>query len=185
MDKIIKNTVDQLRLGKIILYPTDTVWGLGCDILNKNAVDSIYEIKKRVSSKALIILVSSIEMLKEYVIIPDDKLSVLNNEKPLTVIYSNTKNIPNYLTANDGSIAVRITKDPFCKELIDTFGKPIISTSANISGNPTPSIFSEIDKTILSDVDYVVNWRQDDKSKSLPSKIIKFTGKDEIEIIRE
>ena len=185
MNKEIVNTIARLKNGEVILYPTDTVWGVGCDIFNEQAVRSIYKIKQREDSKSLIVLVSSFEMLQNYVEFSKEIVEEINSDKPTTIIYSEIKKIPKYLLAKDGSIAIRIVKDAFCKELINQLGKPIISTSANVSGGVTPQIFSEISKTILSDVDYVVNWRQDDKTIVLPSKIIKVIGKDKIQIIRE
>jgi len=185
MNQEIEYTIAHLKNGEVILYPTDTVWGIGCDIFDEKAVRSIYKIKQREDSKSLIILVSSIEMLMEYVNVSKEIKKELDKDKPTTIIYTDIKRIPNYLLAKDGSVAIRIVKDAFCKELINQLGKPIISTSANVSGGVTPQIYSEISKTILSDVDYVVNWRQDDKTIVLPSKIIKVIGKDKIQIIRE
>lgn len=185
MEKEIRNTILQLQEGKTILYPTDTVWGLGCDLFNQEAINSIYQIKKREESKTLCILVSDIEMLKEYVLLSESIIPFLSESKPTTIIYADILNVPKNLLAEDGSVAIRITNDQFCQKLIKEFGKPIISTSANISGDLTPHNYSEINETILRDVDYVVNWRKFDTTESFPSQIIKVDGNGEIEIIRK
>ncbi|MEX6625843.1 L-threonylcarbamoyladenylate synthase [Tenacibaculum salmonis] len=176
---------EKLEKGKTILYPTDTVWGLGCDATNQNAVNKIYIIKNRAESKSLIILVDSIEMLKEYVdSISDIVLNILKTvEKPTTIIYPNPKNLAKNTIASDNTIAIRIPKDDFCLELIKEFGKPIVSTSANISGVPTPKTFSEISKAILQSVDYVVALHQD-KITEKSSTILKVNG-NSVNVIRE
>ena len=185
MEKQIKNTITQLKQGKTILYPTDTVWGIGCDVFSETAVKRIYEIKQREDSKALIVLVSDIKMLQEYVVVDDEILKLIKSGKPTTIIYADCKNLPKHILASDGSVAVRLVNDQFCKKLINTFGKPIVSTSANISKSVTPQIYSEINETILHDVDYVVNWRQEDESSISPSKIIKILNNGKHQIIRE
>ena len=124
-------------------------------------------------------------MLEEYVYINEEIIALINNERPTTIIFSITKNLPSYILANDGSVAIRVVKDEFCKVLINELGKPIVSTSANISGQPTPQNYSEISKTILRDIDYVVNWRQEDESNASPSKIIKILNNGKLQIIRE
>ncbi|WNW02311.1 L-threonylcarbamoyladenylate synthase [Tenacibaculum sp. HL-MS23] len=181
MNKII-NTLKQ---GKTILYPTDTVWGLGCDATNEEAVKKIYQLKKREESKSLIILVDSIEMLRKYLDeIPEKAIEVLNSlEKPTTIIYKNPKNLAKNTIASDNTIAIRIPQDGFCLELIKEFGKPIVSTSANISGEPTPKSFSEISKAILQSVDYVVDLHGD-KITEKSSTILKIEG-DYVIVIRE
>lgn len=181
----IQNTLKHLKNGETILYPTDTVWGLGCNVFEEKAVKKIYKIKQREDSKALIILVANLEMLEQYVYINEEIIALINNERSTTIIYSNTKCLPNYILANDGSVAIRVVKDEFCKEMINELGKPIVSTSANISGQPTPQNYSEINETILRDIDYVVNWRQEDESNASPSKIIKILNNAKFQIIRE
>lgn len=180
----IINTINQLKVGQTILYPTDTVWGLGCDVFNEEAVKKIYKIKQREDSKALIILVSDLDMLSRYVSVNESINEFFSSNRPTTIIYSETKNLPKYILANDGSVAIRIVKDEFCKQVISQLGNPIVSTSANISGEFTPQIFTEIKETILSDVDYVVNWRQEDLSKSKSSRIIRILDNNQHQIIR-
>ena len=148
--KEIVNSNKILQQGKVILYPTDTVWGIGCDATNEMAVSSIYSIKKRKESKSLVILVSSIDMLKHFVDeVPSKVLDVLKKAiKPTTIIYKNPKGLANNVIANDNTVAIRIAQDDFCKNLIENFGNPIVSTSANLSGNETPRSFKEIDPCI-------------------------------------
>ena len=174
-----------LKENKVILYPTDTVWGLGCDMFNDEAVKRIYQIKKREDAKALILLVSDLEMLKKYVVVNEFVKEFLSSERPTTIIYSNTKNLPSYILANDASVAIRVVKDEFCKTLITKLGNPIISTSANKSGEITAQFYSEISESILSEVDYVVNWRKEDKTVVLPSKIVKILNNGNHQIIRK
>ena len=182
---MIEETLEHLVNGKTILYPTDTVWGLGCDATNNEAVKEIYKIKNREESKSLIVLVSSLEMLKKYVKVPAQAVQILENTtKPTTIIYSNPKGIAsNIVNKEDNTLAIRIVQNDFCEELIDKFGKPIVSTSANVSGNPTPKSFSEIEKAILDSVDYIVNLQQDKVSEK-SSTILKIEG-EEIIVIRE
>ena len=182
---MIEETLEHLVNGNTILYPTDTVWGLGCDATNNEAVKEIYKIKNREESKSLIVLVSSLEMLKKHVTVPVQAVRILENTtKPTTIIYSNPKGIAsNIVNKEDNTLAIRIVQNDFCEELIDKFGKPIVSTSANVSGNPTPKSFSEIEKAILDSVDYIVNLQQDKVSEK-SSTILKIEG-EEIIVIRE
>ena len=147
----------------VILYPTDTVWGIGCDATNSEAVKKVYILKSREESKSLIILVDSIEMLAKYLkSVPKEALEYLSNTtNPTTIIYSNPINLAQNTVASDNTIAIRIVQNEFCKKLIKEFGKPIVSTSANVSGEPTPKSFSEISLAIVNNVDYVVNLHQD------------------------
>lgn len=186
MQDEIKNTIEILRTGGIILYPTDTIWGIGCDATNKEAVEKIYQLKKRTDAKSMIILVHDLSMIYNYVAeIPDIALQLIEvNDTPMTLIYPEAINLAENAINSDGSIAIRITSDPFCKELIKKFKKPLISTSANISGQKPPDNFRSVDKLISKGVDYVVKHRQNDNSKSAPSSIIKVGIKGEIEIIR-
>ena len=184
MEKEIENTIVHLQKGETILYPTDTVWGIGCNMFDRNAVKKIYKIKRRKETKSFVVLVADLTMLKEYVELDEKKLPLLEENRPTTIIYTKLKNIPDYLQASDKSIAIRVPKDDFCVKLLQKFGKPIISTSANISGEVTPQNYGEINSTILRDVDYIVNWRQNDMTKNIPSKIIKI-DEDNIQIIRE
>ena len=164
----IKKTLEVLKNGGIILYPTDTIWGLGCDATNKDAIAKIYEIKKREDNKALISLVANKKQLREITNqIPEFDIT----SKPTTVIYPTVKNIHPSLLDQNGSGAIRIVQDKFCQNLIQKFKKPIVSTSANISGNISPKKFSEIDNRIKHNVDYIVNLRKNELM-SQPSTII-------------
>lgn len=159
----INRTESFLKKGEIILYPTDTVWGIGCDATDTKSIKRIFEIKNREESKSLIILVDSIEMLQQYIDeIPEDALKILKeNKKPTTIIYNNPKGLAKNIIASDNTVAIRIPDDEFCKQLIKKFGKPIVSTSANISGEPTAKSFSEISNAILNSVDYVVDLHRE------------------------
>ena len=179
----IKITTQFLHDNKTILYPTDTVWGIGCDATNERAVAKIYQLKNRTESKSLIVLVSSLNMLKNYVKVSSQVINFIKSTtKPTTIIYENPKGFAKNTIASDNTIAIRIVRDEFCRKLIKSFGKPIVSTSANISGEPTPKSFSEISQSILDGVDYIVNL-QLDKINSKSSTIIKITD-GEIEILR-
>ncbi|MBW8049113.1 MAG: threonylcarbamoyl-AMP synthase [Cytophagales bacterium] len=195
MNKEIIKICGFLKQGKTILYPSDTVWGIGCDAENDHAVRRIYEIKKREDSKGLIVLVSGLAMLTTYVAkVPSKAVDLIENtQSPLTIIYpvefhrvnSQARNLPENVTAKDGSLALRIVKDSFLMALINCHGRGIISTSANLSGNPEPKNFRKIDDRILNQVDYVVNWQQNRQSNMKPSKIIRIELDGKIEIIRE
>jgi L-threonylcarbamoyladenylate synthase len=183
----IKKAVEVLRQGGTILYPTDTVWGIGCDATNEEAVRKVYEIKRRTDSKALLVLVDSASKIPSYVDeVPDMAWQLIEiTEKPLTIIYPEAKNLATNLVAPDHSIGIRVTRELFSKTLCEQFRKPIVSTSANISGKPTPSNFSQIDEEIKSAVDYVVDWRQNETSEPQPSSIIKMDKGNVIQIIRQ
>ena len=179
----ISSTKKYLEAEKIILYPTDTVWGIGCDATNYEAVSKIYQLKKRAESKSLIVLVSSLNMLKKYVFVPEKAIEILkNSKKPTTIIYNNPKGFAKNTIAEDNTIAIRIVQNDFCRKLIKSFGKPIVSTSANVSGEKTPTSFSEISKSILNGVDYVVNLQQEEKCEK-SSTILKIDG-NEIIVLR-
>jgi L-threonylcarbamoyladenylate synthase len=170
----------------LILYPTDTIWGIGCDATNEEAVAKIFKLKKREDSKSMIILLDSEARLPSYIReVPEVAWDLIEcADTPLTIIYDGAKNLAKNVVAEDGSIGIRITKDEFCKRLIEKFRKPIVSTSANISGNDAPASFSDIDEDIINGVDYVVNLRQEELSKSSPSAIIKLGVGGEVKIIR-
>lgn len=186
MQEDIKKALEILKNGGVILYPTDTVWGMGCDATNPEAVARIYRIKKREDSKSMLIIIDHTGRLGSYVKeVPDIAWELIDAAvSPITIIYPGAKNLAKNLIADDGSIGLRITDDEFCKELIKRFGKPLVSTSANISGENTPSIFSEISEEIIAAVDYVVEWRQDDYTISPPSSIIKLGEGGLFKIIR-
>ena len=175
-----------LQEGGIILYPTDTIWGIGCDATNEAAVKKIYELKKRPDEKSMIILVADIKNISNYVEHPDHRIFeyLAQSRKPTTVIYQKAKNLARNLISNDGTVAIRDVKDEFCRQLITQFKKPVVSTSANISGEAFPKNFSEISKAIKNGVDYIVQHRQKDLTSSQPSSIIKMNADGRIEIIR-
>ena len=181
----IKNCVTTLAKGGLILYPTDTVWGLGCDATNENAVKNIYALKQREDSKALICLVSSQAMLERHVKeVPEAAYDIMDfATKPTTIIYDKPLGIAKNLVAQDNSLAIRVASDKFCKYLITNFGKPIVSTSANISGFPTPDGFESIDPKILKGVDYAVNLQRT-KKMTTPSSIIKLGNDGTVQVIR-
>ncbi len=183
----IKNALKVLRAGGVILYPTDTVWGLGCDATNAGAVRKIFEIKKRSDAKSLIVLVNSAAMLTRYVDSPPEVALQMAewSEKPLTVVYDKGRSLADGVASSDGSVGVRICSEPFCDALIDALRKPLISTSANISGEDAPAIFDEISEEIISAVDYVCLYRQDDRSKASPSSVIKVSANGAIKILRQ
>lgn len=172
----VEKALTVLRSGGIILYPTDTVWGIGCDATNKEAVQKIYALKKRDDSKSMIVLVAEERDVLKYVAAPD--LSVFDflqqQSRPTTVIFEGAIGLADNLVAENGSIAIRIVQDKFCRHLVKRLGKPLVSTSANISGQPTPQTFYQIGEEIKSGVDYVVQWRQNDATPAQPSQIIKW-----------
>lgn len=172
--------------GGTILYPTDTIWGIGCDATDSLAVGKIYRIKRRSDRKSMLVLMDEPAMLGQYLQrVPDRATELISStEKPLTIIYPGSRNFAMNLTAEDGSIGIRITADPFCRRLIQMTGKPIVSTSANISGTLPPKTFKDINDEILRGVDYVVPWRQEEKQPATPSTIIQMEGEGGIRVIR-
>jgi L-threonylcarbamoyladenylate synthase len=187
MHNDIKNALEVLHSGGIILYPTDTIWGIGCDATNEEAVQKIYQLKEREDSKSMLVLMENMNFLSRYVEeVPEIALDLIEvTEKPMTIIYPGAKNLAKNLMAQDGSIGIRITSEEFTRQLIQRFKKPIVSTSANISGEPSPTFFDEIIPEIKDAVDYVVEYRQDDISPKEPSSIIKLGTSGEIEILRK
>jgi L-threonylcarbamoyladenylate synthase len=183
----IKAALEVLQRGGVILYPTDTIWGLGCDACNEEAVRRIYAIKNRVDSKSMLVLMENAALLERYVEeVPEIAYDLIElTDKPLTIIYDGAKNLAKNLIAEDGSIGIRLTTERFSCDLIRRFRRPIVSTSANISGKSSPACFSEIAQEIIDSVDYVVNYRQDDHQKAVPSSIIKLGKGGEIKIIRQ
>ena len=183
----IKKSLTVLHAGGTLLYPTDTVWGIGCDATNTMAVGKVFHIKNRTAAKSLIVLIDSIDKLELYVEkVPDitaDLLASISN--PVTIIYSNARRLAPNVIAGDGTIAIRIVKDAFCVELIRQFGKPIVSTSANIAGYDPPAVFSHIAKEIKASVDYIASYKQDYYSLSKPSTIIRLREDGMYTIIRE
>lgn len=186
LDLDIETSLDVLHNGGIILYPTDTVWGLGCDATNSEAVAKIYALKKRSDEKSLIVLLADEAEIPKYVTHPNPKIFdyIKGINKPTTFIYDGAINLAANMIQADGTVGIRITKDPFCKQLIKSFGKPLVSTSANISGYPAPAIFMDVDIAIKSGVDYIVQHRQDDVTATSPSAIVKLNADGSLTIIR-
>ncbi len=182
----LKKALEVLRQGGVILYPTDTVWGLGCDATNPEAVKRIFEIKQREDAKSMLVLIENPNMLNSYVReVPEVAWQLIEvADKPLTIIYPGAKNLAANLIAKDGSVGIRVTAESFTEQLIQRFRRPIVSTSANLSGKPTPQNFDQIGDEIKSAVDYIVLYRQDEKTPSSPSSIIKLGIGGEIQIIR-
>jgi len=183
----IKSCIHTLQQAGTILYPTDTVWGLGCDALNEAAVEKIFTLKRRPKEKSMIILLADARDVIQYVAAPPpDIIAIIESfERPTTVIYENALGFPSNVVNQDGSIAIRVTTDPFCKALIKRLRKPIISTSANISGQATPSIYEMVEKAIIDNVDYVVRYRQDDERISSPSRLVRINDEGEMVVLRK
>lgn len=175
-----------LESGGLILYPTDTIWGVGCDATNADAVNRVFDLKQRDRSKPFVLLVSDIEMLKNYVHEMHPRLQTLlqYHKRPLTIIYENAKNLPANCIGADGSVAIRIVQDKFCNELIAAYGKPLVASSANISDEPFPQFFGEISSEVISGVDLVVDYRRWDKTPSAPSVIARLDERDELQFLR-
>jgi L-threonylcarbamoyladenylate synthase len=183
----INKSLEVLKSGGIILYPTDTIWGIGCDATNTEAVAKIFALKKRADSKSMIILLDSDNKLQSYVSeVPDIAYDLIEYaENPLTIIYSGAKNLAPNVINEDGSIGIRIVKHDFCEQLIQRFRKPIVSTSANISGENSPAYFSEISQEIIDNVDYVVDLEQESKIQKRPSTIMKLESDGQFIFIRK
>ncbi|GHT40089.1 threonylcarbamoyl-AMP synthase [Bacteroidia bacterium] len=187
MEDEIKKACDILKSGGVILYPTDTIWGIGCDATNPEAVKRIYEIKKRPDTKSMLVLLDSPAKLDYYV----DELPAIASDlidlsvKPLTIIYFGARNVAPNLIAPDGTLGIRITQEAFSKEICRRLKKPVVSTSANSSGQSSPANFSEISNEIIQAVDYVVDYRREERQKAAPSSIIQLGKGGLIKIIRE
>jgi L-threonylcarbamoyladenylate synthase len=182
----ISNCMETLKKGGVIVYPTDTVWGIGCDATNAAAIENVFALKNRPAHKSMIVLLADAADLAHYVALPDPEIlkTIAGFDRPTTVVYPQAHGLAANALAADGSIGIRIVNDPFCKELIRAWGKPLISTSANISGQPTASLFREIDPMVLAGADYVVQYRRDDNTVHLPSRIVKISERGALEIIR-
>ena len=174
MDEDIKNCIDTLNRGGLILYPTDTIWGIGCDATNTEAVKRVYELKRREDSKAMLVLLGNVNSLDRYVReVPEVAYDLLEAAvKPLTIIYDNGYNLAPNLLGDNGSVGIRVPGDDFCRALCQRFRRPIVSTSANISGAPSASVYAEISDEIKNGVDYVVNYRRDDVTRRAASSIL-------------
>lgn len=187
MNQDIKKAIEVLKQGGIILYPTDTIWGIGCDATNEEAVEKLYAIKQRDKNKSMLILLDNPAKLQTYIKeVPDIAWDLIDlTDKPLTIIFDDAKNLATNLISNDGSIGIRITDEDFSRELCMRFRKPIVSTSANITGETAPQNFNQIDPQIIELVDYVVEYRQNEMSKQTASSIIKLEANGNINIIRK
>ncbi len=187
MREEIKKAIEVLKNGGVILYPTDTVWGLGCDANNEEAAEKINAIKGRTADKSFIILLSSENQLQSYVNeIPDVAYELIEYaENPLTIVFSGAKNLAKNVINADGSVGIRVVKHAFCEELIQRFRRPITSTSANLSGQPTPQFFDDISPEIIDAVDYVVDFEQELRVIKKPSTIIKLGPSGQFEFIRK
>ncbi len=182
MDKIIQI----LKAGGTILYPTDTIWGIGCDATNAEAIRKIFEIKKREPSKSMIILVESEKRLQELVEVPEMAWEIIDlSEKPVTIVYDHPQGLPAELLAEDGSIGIRLVKDDFLRKLISKLNKPLVSTSANFSGDPSPVKFSDIASELVSAVDYAVEEHRDRVSIYSGSSVIRIWQDGRVKVLRE
>lgn len=187
MNEEIKKACQVMREGGVILYPTDTIWGIGCDATNEEAVRRVYEIKRRADSKAMLVLVDSAVKVDFYVQdVPEVAWDLIElADKPLTIIYSGARNLAPNLLAEDGSVGIRVTGEEFSRRLCQQFRKAIVSTSANVSGQPSPQNFSEISDEIKAAVDYIVDYRREETAQARPSSIIKLDKGGVIKIIRQ
>ncbi len=182
----VEKVVEVIKEGGIVLYPTDTIWGIGCDATNPTAVEQIYNLKKRPKEKSFILLVDSVDMLKNYVeqIHPRIETLLDYHQRPLTIIYDQPKNLPQEVIHNSGTIGIRLTHDPFCKQIIQQLGRPIVSTSANLSGQTFSGHFGGVSSEIIIGVDYVVRHRQKEKQVAPPSVIMRMSDEEELILIR-
>jgi len=183
----INESINVLELGGVIIFPTDTIWGLGCDATNAMAVNKILQIKRRSSSQGLIVLLDEEKEISKYVDQPDHRIFeyLQTTTKPTTVIYEGGKNVAENILPDNGSLAIRLVKDAFCKELITRFGKPIVSTSANLHGAPSPRIFNEIDTVVKAAVDYIVAYARDVETIKEASAVVKWLPAGRVEVIRK
>jgi len=183
----IRQALEVLKKGGIILYPTDTIWGIGCDATNAEAVARVSELKKRESSRSMLVLMENPNLLNSYIEeVPEVAWDLIDvADKPLTIVYPGAKNLATNLIAEDGSIGIRITEERFTQQLIQRFHKPLVSTSANISGEPSPAFFDEVAPEIVEGVDYVVQYRQEERMPSSPSSVIRLGVSGEVQILRK
>lgn len=187
MQDDIRKAIEVLKQGGLILYPTDTIWGIGCDATNEEAVQKVYELKKRLDSKSMLVLIDNPANLQAYVReVPDIAWDLIDlSDKPLTIIYDGAKNLAPNLIAPDGSIGIRVTDELFSNALCRQFRRPIVSTSANISGDSPPLRFSHVKPEIKNGVDYIVSYRQKEKEEARPSGIVKLAKDGTIHVIRK
>lgn len=182
----MQTLIDALKNGKIILYPTDTIWGIGCDATNTAAIERIFELKKREANQSLILLVENVQRLQSLVDVPEIAWQLMDvSEKPITIVYEKVKNLPKEVLAQDGSIAIRLVKDSYCKQLITKLNRPLVSTSANFSGEKSPMQFSEISEKLKTQVDAIATEKQNERSIYTGSSIFKIWEDGRFKIIRE
>ena len=183
----IAKAVKTLKSGGIILYPTDTIWGIGCDATNDEAVKRLFDIKQRPAAKSMLMLIDDADRLYDYITdVPEMAITLCEvSEKPITIIYDNATGVSPLLIADDGSVGIRITSEHFSKELCRRLGRPLVSTSANLSGEPTSGIFAEIPDEIIDSVDYVAEYRRGENSAPAPSSIVKLHSDNTFKIIRK
>ena len=182
----MEKALEILKNGGTILYPTDTIWGIGCDATNVEAIQKIFDIKNREKNKSMIILVESERRLQDLVDVPEMAWQIIDlSEKPVTIVYENPKNLPKELLAEDGSIGIRLVKDDFCKKLIGKLNKPLVSTSANFSGEKSPLKFSDISQDLVNLVDYAVEENREKVSKYSGSSVIKIWNDGRVKVLRE
>lgn len=186
-DTEIEETVAVLRNGGLILFPTDTIWGIGCDACNPEAIQKIYDLKQRDASKPFVLLVSSLDMLKNYVrhVHPRIETLLVHHVRPLTVVYDKGRNLPSISIAADGSVAIRVSTDPFCTAIIEAFGYPVVATSANISNEPFPKNFQEISSAVKKGVNLIVKPRRKMEEDPEPSVIVKLSRRGELVFLRD
>ena len=182
----MEKALEILKNGGVILYPTDTIWGIGCDATNVEAINKIFEIKKREKTKSMIILVENERRLQDLVDVPEMAWQIIDlSEKPVTIVYENPKNLPKEIHAEDGSIGIRLVKDDFCKKLISKLNKPLVSTAANFSGDKSPLKFSDISQELIDAVDYAVEENRESVSKYSGSSVIKIWSDGRVKVLRE
>ena len=182
----MEKAIEILKNGGTILYPTDTIWGIGCDATNVEAINKIFDIKKREKNKSMIILVENVRRLQDLVEVPEMAWQIIDvSEKPVTIVYDNPKGLPKEILAPDGSIGIRLVKDNFCKKLISKLNKPLVSTSANFSGDKSPMKFSDISNELINLVDYAVEENREKVSEYSGSSVIKVWADNQIKILRE
>ncbi len=182
----MEKALEILKNGGTILYPTDTIWGIGCDATNVEAIAKIFDIKNREKNKSMIILVESERRLQDLVDVPEMAWQIIDlSEKPVTIVYENPRNLPKELLAEDGSIGIRLVKDDFCKKLIGKLNKPLVSTSANFSGEKSPLKFSDISQELVNAVDYAVEENREKVSQYSGSSVIKIWNDGRVKVLRE
>lgn len=190
MDTKLKEEIERacevLRRGGLILYPTDTIWGIGCDATNEEAVRRVFALKRREEAKSMLVLVDDAGRLASYVDVPEVAYDLLEVAvRPMTIVYPGARNLAPSLVAADGSVGIRVTGEAFSRGLVARFRRPVVSTSANVSGEPSPGCFAEISETVRAGVDYVVDYRREEREKAAPSSVIKLGRGGEVEIIRK